>query len=69
LFVGGTVAVFGLAFVILMLVKFTLSTFGVIFLICLVRLIVQECVKSIPLDMDHTEYLTVMRKVKATFRS
>jgi hypothetical protein len=34
-----------------------------------VRLIVQECVKSIPLDMDHTEYLTVMRKVKATFRS
>ena len=34
-----------------------------------VRLIVRECVSSIPVDMDHTEYLKVMRAVKATFRS
>jgi hypothetical protein len=33
------------------------------------ELIVQECVNSIPLDMEHIEYLRVMRAVKNTFRS
>mgnify|MGYP000688608449 CR=1 FL=1 len=31
------------------------------------KLIVKECVNSIPLDMDHAEYLKVMRAVKNTF--
>lgn len=33
------------------------------------HLLVRECVRSIPLDMDHPEYLRVMRAVKNTFRS
>jgi len=33
------------------------------------ELIVRECVNSIPLDMDHVEYLRVMRTIKNTFRS
>jgi hypothetical protein len=32
-------------------------------------LIVKECVSSIPLDMDPTEFTKVLRAVKNTFRS
>ena len=33
---------------------------------CFAKLLVKECVNSIPLDMDPTEYLKVMRAVKNT---
>lgn len=39
LVVGCTIAVFSLSFVIVMFIKFPLATFGVFFLLCLVRLI------------------------------
>lgn len=39
LVVGCTIAVFGLAFIIVMFIKFPLATFGTFFLICLIRLI------------------------------
>jgi hypothetical protein len=39
LVVAGTIAAFGLAFIIVAFIKFPLATFGVFFLICLIRLI------------------------------